>query len=493
MSPLADNGAPIRPGGPTADENGRPTHRKSGLPRNPMPEQEPKVRARNFEEVGYGYTAEQAKAEAERCIQCPNPKCEQGCPVSVRIRDFIGGIINDDMEYAVAALKDRTALPAVCGRVCPQETQCEEQCILSKMDEPVAIGRLERYVADYDRNRPAEERCCATAADIEQSGHRVAVIGAGPAGLACARDLAMLGHGVTIFESLHTAGGVLAYGIPEFRLPKAILHAEVDALEALGVEFKFNEVIGKIATAEELISEDGFSAVFVASGAGLPVFLGVPGENLNGVYSANEFLTRVNLMRAYDFPNVDTPIWRGNKVIVIGGGNTAMDASRTALRLGAQEVYLTYRRTEAEMPARLEEIHHAKEEGVMLRELVAPLEMIGDMGQVTGMRVAQMELGEPDASGRRRPVPVQGEGAEYVIECDTVIVAVGTRSHPLTREVAQVDLTERGNIKVNEFGQTSNPAIFAGGDSVTGGATVILAMGAGKDAAVGIDRYIRSL
>ena len=470
-------------------ENEKPRHRRSGLPRNPMPEQDPTARRNNFDEVGYGYTPEQAKAEAERCIQCPNPKCEGGCPVGVRIRDFIKGLIEDDMDYAIEALKDRTALPAVCGRVCPQETQCEEACILSKLDEPVAIGRLERYVADYDRHLPDEERP-APAPEATPTGKRVAVVGSGPASIACARDLALAGHGVTVFESLHAPGGVLAYGIPEFRLPKAILNAEVDGLVKLGVEFRFNEVIGKIATAEELLEEDGFDAVFIGSGAGLPIFLNIPGENLNGVYSANEFLTRVNLMHAYRFPNVDTPLWRGNRIAVIGGGNVAMDSARTALRLGATEVYLVYRRTEAEMPARVEEIHHAKEEGVIFKELCAPLAIEGKDGWVTGLSVAQMELGEPDESGRRKPVPVQGEGAEFTIECDTVIVAVGTRSHPLTREVAHVDLNERGNIAVDEEMRTSNPKIFAGGDAVTGGATVILAMGAGKDAAAAINRQL---
>lgn len=470
-------------------ENEKPRHRRSGLPRNPMPEQDPTARRNNFDEVGYGYTPEQAKAEAERCIQCPNPKCEGGCPVGVRIRDFIKGLIEDDMDYAIEALKDRTALPAVCGRVCPQETQCEEACILSKLDEPVAIGRLERYVADYDRHLPDEERP-APAPEATPTGKRVAVVGSGPASIACARDLALAGHGVTVFESLHAPGGVLAYGIPEFRLPKAILNAEVDGLVKLGVEFRFNEVIGKIATAEELLEEDGFDAVFIGSGAGLPIFLNIPGENLNGVYSANEFLTRVNLMHAYRFPNVDTPLWRGNRIAVIGGGNVAMDSARTALRLGANEVYLVYRRTEAEMPARVEEIHHAKEEGVIFKELCAPLAIEGKDGWVTGLSVAQMELGEPDESGRRKPVPVQGEGAEFTIECDTVIVAVGTRSHPLTREVADVALTERGNIAVDEEMRTSNPKIFAGGDAVTGGATVILAMGAGKDAAAAINRQL---
>ena len=470
-------------------ENEKPRHRRSGLPRNPMPEQDPTARRNNFDEVGYGYTPEQAKAEAERCIQCPNPKCEGGCPVGVRIRDFIKGLIEDDMDYAIEALKDRTALPAVCGRVCPQETQCEEACILSKLDEPVAIGRLERYVADYDRHLPDEERP-APAPKATPTGKRVAVVGSGPASIACARDLALAGHGVTVFESLHAPGGVLAYGIPEFRLPKAILNAEVDGLVKLGVEFRFNEVIGKIATAEELLEEDGFDAVFIGSGAGLPIFLNIPGENLNGVYSANEFLTRVNLMHAYRFPNVDTPLWRGNRIAVIGGGNVAMDSARTALRLGANEVYLVYRRTEAEMPARVEEIHHAKEEGVIFKELCAPLAIEGKDGWVTGLSVAQMELGEPDESGRRKPVPVQGEGAEFTIECDTVIVAVGTRSHPLTREVADVALTERGNIAVDEEMRTSNPKIFAGGDAVTGGATVILAMGAGKDAAAAINRQL---
>lgn len=460
-------------------------YRPSREPRHHMATQDPKVRIDNFEEVALGFTPEEAVAEANRCLQCKNPTCEQGCPVNVRIKDFIHGIITDDMCGAVVALRDKNALPAVCGRVCPQEKQCEAACILAKRGEAVAIGGLERYVADWNRAQPAEGRCHIT--PKPRNGRRVAVVGAGPSGLACAGELSLLGYEVTVFESLHTAGGVLAYGIPEFRLPKSILKDEVDALRTSRVNFKFDQVIGRIATAEELLDEQGYEAVYLGTGAGLPMFLNIPGENLNGVYSANEYLTRVNLMKAYEFPKNDTPIWHGRSVAVIGGGNVAMDAARTALRLGAQEAFLVYRRTEAEMPARLEEIAHAKDEGVIFKELCSPLEVLGDQGWCTGLRVEQMELGEPDASGRRRPIPV---GEEFTIDCDTVIVAVGTRANPVTPLISDVEMTERGYVKADDEGRTSDPRIFAGGDIVTGAATVILAMGAGKKAAHAIDDYL---
>lgn len=461
--------------------------RPSREPRHAMPEQAAKVRAHNFDEVGLGYSDELAKAEAERCLQCKNPTCEQGCPVNVRIKDFIAGIITDDLPAGVAALKDRNALPAVCGRVCPQESQCEAACVLAKKGDPVAIGRLERYLADWDRALPAERR--NRTKPHPKKGKKCAVVGSGPSGLACAGELSLLGYDVTVFEAFHTGGGVLAYGIPEFRLPKSILKDEIDSLVKAGVEFEYNSVVGKIITADELINEDGFDAVFLGTGAGLPTFLNVPGENHNGVYSANEFLTRVNLMKAYEFPKYDTPIWRGRRVAVIGGGNVAMDAARTALRLGADSVFLVYRRSQAEMPARLEEVHHALEEGVQIKELCAPLAIEGNQGWCTGLRVAQMELGEPDESGRRRPVAVPD--AEFVIECDTVITAVGTRANPLVAEAAEsVELNKWGYIVADEDGRTSDPRIFAGGDIVTGAATVILAMGAGKRAAHAMDEYL---
>ena len=461
-------------------------YRPSREPRHHMETQDPSKRINNFEEVALGFTPEMAAAEANRCLQCKVPTCELGCPVNVRIKDFVRGIIEDDMCGAVSALRDKNALPAVCGRVCPQEKQCEEACILAKKGEAVAIGGLERYVADWDRAQPADKRCNIT--PQPRNGKKVAVIGSGPSGLACAGELSLLGYEVIVFESLHTAGGVLAYGIPEFRLPKSILEDEVNALRTARVTFKFDQVMGKIATANELLDEQGFEAVFIGTGAGLPTFLNIPGENHNGVYSANEYLTRVNLMKAYEFPKTDTPIWHGHRVAVVGGGNVAMDAARTALRLGAQDVFLVYRRTEAEMPARLEEVSHAKEEGVQIKELCAPLEILGSEGWCSGLRVGKMELGEPDASGRRRPIPVEGE--EYVIECDTVISAVGTRANPLTPEISDVEMTARGYIEADENGATSDPRIFAGGDIVTGAATVILAMGAGKKAAHAIDKFL---
>ena len=466
-----------------------PTERRrpSREPRHAMPEQNPIRRARNFSEVNLGYTPELARAEAERCLQCKNPTCEAGCPVGVHIRDFIGAVIADDMPSSIEWLKKRNALPAVCGRVCPQESQCEAQCILAKRGEPVAIGRLERYVADWDNARPVEERYATEPAPA--SGHKVAVIGSGPAGLACAGELALRGHAVEVFESLHTGGGVLAYGIPEFRLPKAILGEEIGALERLGVTFHYNEPVGKITDARELLEEDGFDAVFIGIGAGLPLFLEIPGENLNGVYSSNEFLTRVNFMHASDFPTYDTPIWWGHSVVVVGGGNVAMDAARTAVRMRAGQVTIVYRRTEAEMPARNEEIHHAKEEGVQIHELCGPLAIEGNTGWVTGLRVQRMELGEPDASGRRRPVPI--EDSEETIPCDTVIIAVGTKAHKQLVEITDAKLNARGYLATDEDGRTSDPRIFAGGDIVTGAATVILAMGAGKKAAAAIDEFLK--
>jgi len=468
----------------------KPTrHRPSREPRHAMANQPADERINNFNEVALGYTMEQAKAEAQRCLQCKNAPCEAGCPVEVRIHDFIGAIIEDNLPAAVELLKQRNALPAVCGRVCPQETQCEIKCVLARRGEPVAIGRLERFLADWDRARPVHQR---NKTKLQPCMHkRVAVIGSGPAGLACAGELSLRGYYVEVFESLHAPGGVLAYGIPEFRLPNYILDDEIEALSKARVTFHMNAPIGSVASCEELLDE-GFAAGFVGIGAGLPKFMEVPGENLNGVYSANEFLTRVNLMHAYEFPKWDTPVQRGRKVVVVGGGNVAMDAARTALRLGAEEVTLAYRRTQAEMPARDEEIEHAIEEGVKLLELAAPLEVVGEDGWVTGLKLQKMELGRADASGRRRPVPVviDGQAEEYVHPCDTVVSAIGTSAHPHMREVADIETNEWGYIAVGEDGLTSNPRIFAGGDIVTGSATVIEAMGAGKSAAIAISEML---
>ncbi|MDO8964967.1 MAG: NADPH-dependent glutamate synthase [Coriobacteriia bacterium] len=449
-----------------------------------MPERDAAERARSFDEVSLGYSDADAHAEAMRCIQCANPTCIEGCPVNIDIKSFIGAIIDGDNRRGVSVLKERNALPAVCGRVCPQEEQCEAACVLARKGEPVAIGRLERYLGDFDLACDLETRCRPQVA--ESTGSRVAVVGSGPAGLACAGELAMLGHEVVIYESLHEPGGVLVYGIPEFRLPKAIVTAEIEALMELGVEIITDVVVGTTCTVDELLREEGFDAAFMGVGAGLPVFMGIPGENLNGVFSANEFLTRVNLMRAYDFPKADTPVWRGRKVAVVGGGNVAMDSARTALRLGAEEVFLVYRRTEDEMPARREEVHHAKEEGIEFKMLCSPSAILGRDGYVTGISATRMELGEPDASGRRAPVCVLD--ADFEIECDTVIMAVGTRANPLVAKAARgLDLDRRGYIVTNEDGQTSKRRVFAGGDIVTGAATVILAMGAGKKAARAID------
>ncbi len=452
----------------------------------PMPEQAPDVRNKNFEEVTLGYTPEMAMEEATRCLNCKHKPCVAGCPVQVQIPEFIALTAEGKFLEAAAKIKETSALPAVCGRVCPQESQCERVCVRGIKGEAVAIGRLERFVADY-----ARENGEALPEKPASNGHKVAVVGAGPAGLTCAGDLAGMGYQVTVFEALHTAGGVLMYGIPEFRLPKEIVQKEIDNLKALGVEFVLNFVVGRSETIDELMA-DGYEAVFVGSGAGLPTFIGVPGENANGVYSANEYLTRINLMKAY-MPDSPTPIQRAHKVAVVGGGNVAMDACRCAKRMGAEDVYIIYRRGEAELPARLEEIHHAKEEGIVFKFLTAPLEILTDENyNVTGMRCQRMELGEPDASGRCRPVPV--EGSEFTLDLDCVIAAIGTSPNPLIRHTTPgLETNKRGCIIADEeHGITSKDGVFAGGDAVTGAATVILAMGAGKKAALAMDEYIRS-
>ena len=458
-----------------------------GLKRVPVREQDPKVRATNFDEVCYGYNAEEAVEESERCLHCKNAKCIQGCPVSINIPEFIAAIRKKDFKEAYNVISESSALPAVCGRVCPQESQCEGQCIRGIKGEPVSIGKLERFSADWAREqgiRPEPAK--------EKNGHKVAVIGAGPSGLTCAGDLARLGYDVTIFEALHKAGGVLSYGIPEFRLPKsAVVDQEVENVKNLGVRIETNVIIGKSITVDELLTEEGFEAVFIGSGAGLPMFMHIPGENANGVFSANEFLTRNNLMKAYR-EDYDTPIHCGKKVAVVGGGNVAMDAARTALRLGA-EVHIIYRRSEEELPARKEEVHHAKEEGIQFDLLCNPVEIhVDENGWVKGIRCIRMELGEPDASGRRRPVPV--EGSEFDMDVDTVIMSLGTSPNPLISSTTiGLDINKRKCIIANEEdGQTSKTGVFAGGDAVTGAATVILAMGAGKAAAKGIDSFIRS-
>lgn len=453
----------------------------------PVREQDPKVRATNFDEVCYGYNAEEAMEESERCLHCKNAKCIQGCPVSINIPEFIAAIKKKDFKEAYNVISESSALPAVCGRVCPQESQCEGQCIRGIKGEPVSIGKLERFTADWAREqgiRPEPAK--------EKNGHKVAVIGAGPSGLTCAGDLARMGYDVTIFEALHKAGGVLSYGIPEFRLPKsAVVDQEVENVKNLGVKIETNVIIGKSITVDELLTKEGFEAVFIGSGAGLPMFMHIPGENANGVFSANEFLTRNNLMKAYR-EDYDTPIHCGKKVAVVGGGNVAMDAARTALRLGA-EVHIIYRRSEEELPARKEEVHHAKEEGIQFDLLCNPVEIhVDENGWVKGIRCIRMELGEPDASGRRRPVPV--EGSEFDMDVDTVIMSLGTSPNPLISSTTiGLDINKRKCIIANEAdGQTSKTGVFAGGDAVTGAATVILAMGAGKAAAKGIDAFIRS-
>jgi glutamate synthase (NADPH/NADH) small chain len=457
------------------------------IPRQAMPEQEPEVRSHNFDEVPYGYTPELAQLEASRCIMCKKPKCVEGCPVEIDIPGFIALIKDGQFDAAARKIKETNALPAICGRVCPQEEQCEQVCVLGIKDEPVAIGRLERFAADWERNQGTVE-----IPDIPPpTGKRVAIVGSGPAGLVVAGDLALMGHKVTIFEALHKAGGVLVYGIPEFRLPKAIVQSEVDYVKSLGVDLFCDVVIGRAITVDELLEEEGFDAVFLGTGAGLPYFMNIPGENLNGVYSANEYLTRSNLMKAYDFPKSDTPMIESKRVAVLGGGNVAMDSARTALRLGAEEVNIVYRRSRKEMPARIEEIHHAEEEGVVFNLLTNPTRFIGDEeGWVTGMELLKMELGEPDASGRRRPVPI--EGSEYIMNVDTVVVAIGNGANPLVPQTTEgLDTNKWGNILAHPVtGMTSKPRVWAGGDIVIGAATVILAMGAGKGAARSIHDYI---
>lgn len=455
--------------------------------RVPMPSREPEERKKEFSEVALGYTPEMASAEASRCLDCKVPQCVKGCPVEINIPGFIKAISEGDMAKSAEILKDKNNLPAVCGRVCPQESQCEARCIVGIKGEPVAIGRLERYVADWERENNTNKSEKKTNSPKE----KVAIVGSGPAGLTAAADLAKLGYQVTVFEALHTPGGVLMYGIPEFRLPKDIVEKEIDFIRSLGVDIQVNAVIGKSSTVDELL-EDGYEAVFIATGAGLPNFMNIPGENLNGVYSANEFLTRTNLMKAYKFPEYGTPIKVGKKVAVIGAGNVAMDAARTALRLGAEESYIVYRRSAEEMPARHEEVEHAEEEGVQFKLLTSPVAYKGDEnGNLISMTLQKFELGEPDESGRRRPVAIPD--SEYEMEIDTVIVAIGQGPNPLVpRTTPGLVLTKRGNIQADEeTGQTSRENIFAGGDIVTGAATVILAMGAGKRAARAIDQYLQ--
>jgi len=456
--------------------------------RVPMPRQDPKTRAGNFDEVALGYSAEQAKEEASRCILCPRRPCIDGCPVNIDIPDFIKAIGEDNMPEAVRVLKNKNALPGICGRVCPQEVQCEAECVLTKRQATIAIGRLERYVADWERANMKS----AKSPDLPgPTGRKVAVVGSGPAGLTAAADLAKLGHSVTIFEALHVAGGVLVYGIPEFRLPKEIVQAEVGYVTSLGAELHLDSVIGKIDTVDELLSS-GYDAIFLGTGAGLPIFLNVPGENLNGIYSANEFLTRVNLMKAYLFPEYDTPVRIGERVAVIGGGNVAMDSARCALRLGASEVDIIYRRSEAEMPARREEVENAMEEGIIFRFLTTPTGFLGDgRGWVTAMECIEMELGEPDQSGRRRPIPKPD--SEFLFNIDTVVVALGNSPNPLVPATTDdLETTSWRTIVADEAtGSTKKTRVWAGGDIVTGAATVISAMGAGKRAAADIDRYLK--
>ncbi|MFC1907809.1 NADPH-dependent glutamate synthase [Chloroflexota bacterium] len=462
---------------------------KLNLNRVPMPKQAPGLRARNFNEVALGYTIEQAQAEANRCIQCPKHSCIDGCPVEIDIPGFIKAIRDDDMPEAVRVLKDKNSLPGICGRVCPQETQCEDTCSLAKKEAPIAIGRLERYVADWERAN-AKSANSSTKQSVS-GGKRVAIIGSGPAGLTAAADLAKLGYNVTLFEALHVAGGVLMYGIPEFRLPKEIVQTEVKYVASLGVKLELDSVVGKVVTIDELL-KSGYDAVFLGTGAGAPMFMSIPGENLNGIYSANEFLTRVNLMKAYRFPEYDTPVSIGRRVAVIGGGNVAMDSARCALRLGAEEVNIIYRRSEVEMPARREEVENAKEEGIKFRLLTNPKQFLGnEQNWVIGMECYEMALGEPDESGRRRPVAKPG--SEFVLDVDMVVAALGTRPNPLVASTTDgLETTKWGTVVADgATGKTVKLGVWAGGDIVTGSATVISAMGAGKHAAADIDTYLR--
>ena len=450
-----------------------------------MPKQKLQKRIHNFEEVALGYTEEQAVAEAKRCLQCPQPKCMEGCPVGIDIPAFVKLISEGDFEKAIHVVKERNSLPAICGRVCPQEQQCQKECVMGKAGDPISIGRLERFVADHEMTLGVKNPKKA-----QSVGKKIAVIGAGPAGLTAAAELAKLGHKVTIFEALHKPGGVLVYGIPEFRLPKRIVQAEADYIQKLGVTIKTNSLIGRIKTIPQLLKED-FNAVFIGTGAGLPRFLELPGENLGGIYSANEFLTRVNLMKAYKFPEYDTPIKVGEKVVVFGAGNVAMDSARSALRLGAKEVHIVYRRSKAEMPARLEEIENAEEEGVVFDLLTNPIRFIGgERGWVTQMECLKMELGEPDETGRRRPIPI--EGSQFIVDVDTAIIAIGRTPNPIIQLTTEgLETTRKGTIVINELtGKTSLDGVYSGGDIVTGEATVISAMGAGKKAAQSIHEYV---
>ena len=450
-----------------------------------MPEQDPNVRNKNFEEVSLGYTKEQAMEEATRCLNCKKPFCMDGCPVGVPIPEFIHHVAEGEFEEAYQTITRENALPAICGRVCPQENQCEGKCVRGIKTESVGIGRLERFVADYHREhgKPAELK-------IEKNGKKVAVIGSGPAGITCAGELAKKGYDVTVFEALHKTGGVLSYGIPEFRLPKKLVQSEVDGVAALGVDFETNVVVGRSITIDEL-QEQGYQGIFVGSGAGLPRFQGIPGENLNGVYAANEFLTRVNLMKGYQFPNHPTPVKVTDTVCVIGAGNVAMDAARTAKRLGAKNVYIVYRRGPEEVPARAEEVHHAKEEGIIFKLLTNPVKIEGEDGWVKSMECVEMELGEPDASGRRRPMVI--EGSNFQLDVDTVIMSLGTSPNPLIRSTTPgLETNDHGCLIVDENESTTKEGVYAGGDAVTGAATVILAMGAGKKAAAAIDEYIKN-
>ncbi len=453
--------------------------------KHPMPHQEAEVRNKNFEEVAFGYDEETAVAEAGRCIQCKNSNCMEGCPVDINIPGFIKMISERNFEGAIQIIKEKNNLPAICGRVCPQENQCEKFCTVGKKNEPVAIGRLERFVADWELKQGTR-----TVQPTPSNGKKVAIVGSGPSGLTCAANLATLGYGVTILEALHIPGGVLVYGIPEFRLPKAIVAQEIENIAKLGVEIKCNYVVGKLNTVDELLNE-GYDAVYIGTGAGLPSFMNIPGENLNGIYSANEFLTRNNLMKAYRFPEYQTPIRVGNRVAVIGGGNVAMDAARTSLRLGA-EAHIVYRRSMEELPARAEEVEHAQEEGIIFDLLTSPIEFKGnEEGRLTSMICQRYELGEPDESGRRRPVPIKGD--IYEIEVDTVVMSIGQGPNPLVQQTTpDLETNKWGNIVADEDGSTSKPGVFAGGDIVTGAATVILAMGAGKKAAQAIHEYLQN-
>ncbi len=460
--------------------------KKEKPPRQPMPEQAPEVRRRNFDEVPTGYSAETAMTEAQRCLHCKKPACVSGCPVEIDIPSFVGLVSEGKFSEAIRKIWEKNSLPAVCGRVCPQEIQCEGECVLGKKGEPLAIGNLERFVADYERECGSGE-ALQTA---EPTGKRVAVVGSGPSGLTVASDLLLKGHEVTLFEAFHKTGGVLVYGIPEFRLPKDIVASEINFLEKLGLKIECDEVVGKTVTLDELF-EEGYDAVYIGVGAGLPKFLNIPGENLVGIYSANEYLTRANLMKGYRFPEYDTPLAKGKNVVVLGAGNVAMDSARTAMRLGADKVRIVYRRSRDEMPARAAEIHHAEEEGIEMYLLTNPTKFIGDEnGRVTSMECIQMELGEPDESGRRRPVPI--EDSEFILDCDLAVVAVGAGANPvLTQSDPEIALTKRGYIIADEeTGKTTKPGVWAGGDIVTGQATVILAMGAGRAAADSIHKYL---